>query len=230
MKFGVVVFPGSNCDEDLVYTMGDILHQDVVKLWHKDTDLQGCDFIFIPGGFSYGDYLRSGAIARFSPIMDEVIKHANKGGYVMGICNGFQILTEAGLLPGALMHNESRKFICKNTFIKPVSKSALPTRNLDFNKAYKIPIAHGEGNFYCSDEARKEIIQNDQILFRYCNAEGETTEESNPNGSMLNIAGITNKTKNVFGMMPHPERASDFELENTDGREIFESILSMVNA
>lgn len=230
MKFGVVVFPGSNCDEDLVYTLGDILHQDVVKLWHKDTDLQGCDFVFIPGGFSYGDYLRSGAIARFSPIMDEVIKHAGKGGYVMGICNGFQILTEAKLLPGALLHNESRKFICKNTFIKPVSKTALPTQNLDFNKAYKIPIAHGEGNFFCSDDTRKEIIQNDQILFRYCNAEGETTEESNPNGSMLNIAGITNKKKNVFGMMPHPERASDFELENTDGREIFESILSMVSA
>jgi len=230
MKFGVVVFPGSNCDEDLVYTLGDILHQNVVKLWHKDTDLQDCDFVFIPGGFSYGDYLRSGAIARFSPIMDEVIKHANKGGYVMGICNGFQILTEAKLLPGALLHNESRKFICKNTFIKPVSKTALPTQNLDFNKAYKIPIAHGEGNFFCSDDVRKEIIQNDQILFRYCNAEGETTEESNPNGSMLNIAGITNKKKNVFGMMPHPERASDFELENTDGREIFESILSMVSA
>ncbi len=230
MKFGVVVFPGSNCDEDLVYTLGDILHQDVVKLWHKDTDLQGCDFVFIPGGFSYGDYLRSGAIARFSPIMDEVIKHANKGGYVMGICNGFQILTEAKLLPGALLHNESRKFICKNTFIKPVSKSALPTQNLDFTKAYKVPIAHGEGNFFCSDEDRKEIIQNDQILFRYCNAEGETTEESNPNGSMLNIAGITNKKKNVFGMMPHPERASDFELENTDGREIFDSILSMLSA
>lgn len=230
MKFGVVVFPGSNCDEDLVYTLREILHQDVVKLWHKDTDLQGCDFIFLPGGFSYGDYLRSGAIARFSPIMNEVVRHANKGGYVMGICNGFQILTEANLLPGALLHNESRKFICKNTYIKPVSKTALPTRNLDFNKAYKIPIAHGEGNFYCSDDVRKELIQNDQILFRYCNADGETTEEANPNGSILNIAGITNKTKNVFGMMPHPERAADFELENTDGREIFESILSLVNA
>ncbi len=230
MKFGVVVFPGSNCDEDLVYTLGDILHQDVVKLWHKSSDLQGCDFIFLPGGFSYGDYLRSGAIARFSPIMNEVVRHANQGGYVMGICNGFQILCEAHLLPGTLMHNESRKFICKNTYIKPVSKSALPTQNLDFNKAYRIPIAHGEGNFYCNDEVRKELIQNDQILFRYCNAEGETTEESNPNGSMLNIAGITNKTKNVFGMMPHPERAADFELENTDGREIFESILSLVNA
>jgi phosphoribosylformylglycinamidine synthase len=148
----------------------------------------------------------------------------------MGICNGFQILCEAKLLPGALMHNESRKFVCKNVFLKPVSKSALPTKNLDFDKVYKVPIAHGEGNFYCGDEQRKEIIQNDQILFRYCNEDAETTEDANPNGSMLNIAGISNKSKNVFGMMPHPERAADFELENTDGREIFESILSMVNA
>jgi phosphoribosylformylglycinamidine synthase len=175
MKFGVVVFPGSNCDEDLVYTLRDILHQDVVKLWHKDTDLQGVDFVFIPGGFSYGDYLRSGAIARFSPIMDAVVEHANKGGYVMGICNGFQILCEAKLLPGALLHNESRKFICKNVFLKPVSKTALPTRGLDFAKAYKVPIAHGEGRFYATEEQMKEIIANDQILFRYCNEEGETT-------------------------------------------------------
>jgi phosphoribosylformylglycinamidine synthase len=230
MKFGVVVFPGSNCDQDLIYTLRDTLQQDVVKRWHKDHDLQGADFVFLPGGFSYGDYLRSGAIARFSPIMQEVIAHANRGGYVMGICNGFQILCEAKLLPGALMHNESRKFVCKNVFLKPVSKSALPTKNLDFDKVYKVPIAHGEGNFYCGDEQRKEIIQNDQILFRYCNEDAETTEDANPNGSMLNIAGISNKSKNVFGMMPHPERAADFELENTDGREIFESILSMVNA
>jgi phosphoribosylformylglycinamidine synthase len=228
MKFGVVVFPGSNCDEDLVYTLRDVLHQDVVKLWHKDTDLQGVDFVFLPGGFSYGDYLRSGAIARFSPIMNEVVAHAKKGGYVMGICNGFQILCEAQLLPGALLHNDTRKFICKNVFLKPVSKTALPTRALDFEKAYKVPIAHGEGKFFAPDDVRKEIIQNDQILFRYCNENGETTEESNPNGSMLNIAGICNKERNVFGMMPHPERAADFELENTDGREIFESILQLV--
>lgn len=230
MKFGVVIFPGSNCDEDMIHVLGHHLGQKVTKLWHKDHDLQGCDFIVLPGGFSYGDYLRSGAIARFSPIMNEVIAHANRGGYLMGICNGFQILCEAKLLPGALMHNESRKFVCKNVFLKPVSKSALPTKNLDFDKVYKVPIAHGEGNFYCGDEQRKEIIQNDQILFRYCNEDAETTEDANPNGSMLNIAGISNKSKNVFGMMPHPERAADFELENTDGREIFESILSMVNA
>jgi phosphoribosylformylglycinamidine synthase len=230
MKFGVVVFPGSNCDEDLVYTLQDILHQDVVKLWHKDTDLQKCDFVFLPGGFSYGDYLRSGAIARFSPIMDEVIKHANRGGYVMGICNGFQILCEAKLLPGALLHNTSRKFICKNVYLKPQSKLALPSQSLDFDKAYKIPIAHGEGNFYAPDEVLMEMDDNDQVMFRYCDVDGKITEESNPNGSIENIAGICNAQRNVFGMMPHPERAADFELENTDGREIFESILSLIKA
>jgi phosphoribosylformylglycinamidine synthase I len=230
MKFGVVVFPGSNCDEDLVYTLQDILHQDVVKLWHKDTDLQKCDFVFLPGGFSYGDYLRSGAIARFSPIMDEVVKHANRGGYVMGICNGFQILCEAKLLPGALLHNTSRKFICKNVYLKPQSKLALPSQNLDFDKAYKIPIAHGEGNFYAPDEVLMEMDDNDQVMFRYCDVDGKITEESNPNGSIENIAGICNLQRNVFGMMPHPERAADFELENTDGREIFESILSLIKA
>ncbi|MFN0030531.1 MAG: phosphoribosylformylglycinamidine synthase subunit PurQ [Flavobacteriales bacterium] len=230
MKFGVVVFPGSNCDEDLVYTLKDILHQDVVKLWHKDTDLQQCDFIFLPGGFSYGDYLRSGAIARFSPIMTEVIKHANKGGYLMGICNGFQILCEAHLLPGALLHNTSRKFICKNVYLKAQSKFALPSQNLEFDRAYKIPIAHGEGNFYAPDDVLMEMDDNDQVMFRYCDESGKITEESNPNGSVENIAGICNVNKNVFGMMPHPERASDFELENTDGREIFEGILSLVKA
>lgn len=230
MKFGVVVFPGSNCDQDLIYTLKDILHQDVVPLWHKDSDLQKCDFIFLPGGFSYGDYLRSGAIARFSPIMTEVIKHANKGGYLMGICNGFQILCEAGLLPGALLHNESRKFICKNVHLKAQSKFALPSQNLEFDRAYKIPIAHGEGNYYASDEVLMEMDDNDQVMFRYCEENGKITEESNPNGSVENIAGICNVNKNVFGMMPHPERAADFELENTDGREIFESILSVVNA
>jgi phosphoribosylformylglycinamidine synthase subunit PurQ / glutaminase len=230
MKFGVVVFPGSNCDEDLVYTLKDVMHQQVVKLWHKDTDLQNCDFVFLPGGFSYGDYLRSGAIARFSPIMDEVIKHANRGGYVMGICNGFQILCEAKLLPGALLHNSSRKFICKNVHLKAQSKFALPSQNLEFDKAYKIPIAHGEGNFFAPDDVLMEMDDNDQVMFRYCDADGKITEESNPNGSIENIAGICNLNRNVFGMMPHPERAADFELENTDGREIFESILSIVNA
>jgi phosphoribosylformylglycinamidine synthase len=206
------------------------MHQEVVKLWHKDTDLQKCDFVFLPGGFSYGDYLRSGAIARFSPIMTEIVKHANKGGYVMGICNGFQILCEAKLLPGALLHNTSRKFICKNVYLKAQSKLALPSQQLDFDKAYKIPIAHGEGNYFAPDEVLMEMDDNDQVMFRYCDVDGKITEECNPNGSIENIAGICNAKRNVFGMMPHPERAADFELENTDGREIFESILQIVNA
>ena len=226
MKFGVVVFPGSNCDEDLVYTLGDILNQEVVKLWHKDTDIQGCDFIMVPGGFSYGDYLRSGAIARFSPIMNEVIAHANRGGYVMGICNGFQILTEAKLLPGALLHNNSRKFICKNVFLKADNKSNMLTQSLSLETPFKVPIAHGEGKFFASADEIKKIEDNGQVLFRYCDEQGQVTEESNPNGALNNIAGVCNSSKNVFGMMPHPERASDFELTNTDGRLIFESLLS----
>lgn len=230
MKFGVVVFPGSNCDEDLVYTLGDILSQEVVKLWHKDTDIQGCDFIMVPGGFSYGDYLRSGAIARFSPIMNEVIAHANRGGYVMGICNGFQILTEAKLLPGALLHNTSRKFICKNVHLKADNNSSLLTQGLSLETTFKVPIAHGEGNFFASADEIKKIEDNGQVLFRYCDKLGNVTAESNPNGALNNIAGVCNATKNVFGMMPHPERASDFELTNTDGRLIFESLLSALPA
>jgi phosphoribosylformylglycinamidine synthase len=230
MKFGVVVFPGSNCDEDLVYTMGDILGQEVVKLWHKDTDIQGCDFIMVPGGFSYGDYLRSGAIARFSPIMNEVIAHANRGGYVMGICNGFQILTEAKLLPGALLHNTSRKFICKNVHLKADNNSTLLTQGLSLETTFKVPIAHGEGNFFASADEIKKIEDNGQVLFRYCDELGNVTAESNPNGALNNIAGVSNAAKNVFGMMPHPERASDFELTNTDGRLIFESLLSALPA
>lgn len=228
MKFGVVVFPGSNCDEDLVYALREGLDREVVKLWHKDHDLQGCDFIFLPGGFSYGDYLRSGAIARFSPIMNEVIAHANRGGYVMGICNGFQILCEAKLLPGALLHNTSRKFICKNVFIKPQSTTTIVTSGLDHTRAYQIPIAHGEGNYFASQDVIKSLNDNDQVLFRYCDSEGNVKEEANPNGSLQHIAGVSNQKKNVFGMMPHPERACDFELNNTDGKEIFESILSIV--
>jgi len=225
MKFGVVTFPGSNCDEDMVYVLENIMGQQVEKLWHKDTDLKGVDFVVLPGGFSYGDYLRSGAIAKLSPIMGEVIKHANKGGYVMGICNGFQILTESGLLDGALLHNNQQKFICKNTFIKPVSSSTVMTQGLDFKKSYKIPIAHGEGRFYAPEDMLKKIQDNDQIIFNYCAEDGSVNDESNPNGSLLNIAGITNAGKNVFGMMPHPERAADHLLSNEDGKEIFESLL-----
>jgi len=226
MKFGIVTFPGSNCDQDMVYVLQDLLGKEVVKLWHKDTDLQGVDMVVLPGGFSYGDYLRSGAIAKFSPIMNEVINHANKGGYVMGICNGFQILTESGLLEGALLHNNNQRFICKNVNLKAVSSSAAITKDLNSNATFKIPIAHGEGRFHASDDTLKSLQDNDQILFSYCDEEGNINEESNPNGSLLNIAGITNKTKNVFGMMPHPERAADPFLANTDGLAIFNSILS----
>jgi len=224
MKFGVVTFPGSNCDEDMVYVLQDILGQKVEKLWHKDTDLKGVDFVVLPGGFSYGDYLRSGAIAKLSPIMGEVINHANKGGYVMGICNGFQILTESGLLDGALLHNDNQKFICKNTFIKPASNSGAITNGL-VDRAYKIPIAHGEGRFFAPEDTLKKLQDNEQIIFQYCDAEGNVDLASNPNGSLLNIAGITNANKNVFGMMPHPERAADHLLANEDGKAIFESLL-----
>ncbi len=225
MKFGVVIFPGSNCDHDILYALKKILKQDVVALWHKDKDLQGCDFIFLPGGFSYGDYLRSGAIARFSPIMELVIEYANKGGYLMGICNGFQILCEARLLPGTLLHNDNQKFICKNIFITPVAKKTFPTQFLTPATALKIPIAHGEGRYYADAKTIKDLVKHDQILFKYCDAQGQTTAEANPNGSLENIAGICNKQRNVFGMMPHPERAADMELSNADGRLILSSIV-----
>lgn len=225
MKFGVVTFPGSNCDEDMVYVLNDLLGQKVIKLWHKDTDLQDVDFVVLPGGFSYGDYLRSGAIAKLSPIMVEVIKHADRGGYVLGVCNGFQILTESGLLEGALLNNSNQRFICKNVFIKPVSLSAAITQGLNQEYAYKIPIAHGEGRYYASNDVIQKIEDNDQVLFRYSNSEGEITEDANPNGALHNIAGITNPSKNVFGLMPHPERASDSILGNEDGKKIFESLL-----
>jgi len=230
MKFGVITFPGSNCDQDMIHVLKDILGQEVEELWHKDTDLKGCDAVVLPGGFSYGDYLRSGAIARFSPVMTAVIEHANKGGFVLGVCNGFQILCESGLLPGALLHNNNQKFICKNVYLKPESNSAKLTEHLDQKKAYKIPIAHGEGRFHASDAVMKELNDNDQILFRYCDAAGDVNAESNPNGALENIAGITNKTKNVFGMMPHPERAADSNLSNVDGKAIFESWLGLVTA
>ena len=226
MKFGVVTFPGSNCDQDMIYVLKDLLGQQVEHLWHKDTDLKKVDMVIIPGGFSYGDYLRSGAIAKFSPIMTEVIQHANRGGYVMGICNGFQILTEAGLLEGALLHNNTQKFICKNVFLKPGSSTAAPSMDLESSQAFKIPIAHGEGRFFASADALKSIQDNDQVMFQYCDEQGIVSEEANPNGSLHAIAGITNKSKNVFGMMPHPERAADAHLGNKDGLALFESILN----
>jgi phosphoribosylformylglycinamidine synthase len=225
MKFGVIIFPGSNCDMDMLYVLEKIMKQDVVKLWHKDTDLQEVDFIVLPGGFSYGDYLRSGAIAKFSPIMKEVVGFANAGGYVMGICNGFQILTESGLLPGALLHNTSHKFICKNTCLKVISKNTLITNKYG-NKTIKIPIAHAEGKYFADEKTLKSLIDNDQILFKYSNLNGNINHKVNPNGSLMNIAGVCNKERNVFGMMPHPERACDIELNNQDGMLLFESIIN----
>lgn len=225
MKFGVVTFPGSNCDEDMVYVLEDVLNQSVERLWHKDTDLKGADFIVLPGGFSYGDYLRSGAIAKLSPIMSSVIEHANKGGYVLGICNGFQVLTETGLLDGALLHNDSQKFICKNIELKPANNNSVITKDLSLDKTYTIPIAHGEGRFFAADDTIKKIQDNNQVLFHYCEENGEVTREVNPNGSINNIAGIRNEKGNVMGMMPHPERAADITLGNTDGTALFESML-----
>ncbi len=229
MKFGVVVFPGSNCDQDLVHCLEQNTKQEVVKLWHKDHDLQSCDMIFLPGGFSYGDYLRSGAIARFSPIMQNVISFANNGGFVMGVCNGFQILCEAGLLPGALIRNTNMKFTCENVYLKTISNNSLVTSELNKDQTLKIPIAHGEGRFYADETTLGILNQNDQVLFKYCDRNGEINSESNPNGSLQNIAAITNSTRNVFGMMPHPERAALPELFNIDGLGIFESIMSDIN-
>lgn len=225
MKFGVVTFPGSNCDQDMIYVLEEIMNQRVERLWHKDTDLKGADFIVLPGGFSYGDYLRSGAIAKLSPIMGSVIKHANNGGYVLGICNGFQVLTESGLLDGALLHNNSQKFICKNIELKAPNNASVINKDLSLDRTYTIPIAHGEGRFYAKDDTIKRIQDNDQILFQYCTDEGVVDESANPNGSIHNIAGIRNEKGNVMGMMPHPERAADEVLANTDGQALFSSIL-----
>ena len=227
MKCGVVTFPGSNCNHDMMYALGNILGQEVVELWHKDTDTQNCELIVLPGGFSYGDYLRSGAIARFSPIMDAVINHANKGGLLLGICNGFQILCESGLLPGALLHNNNQKFICKNVYLTPSSKTAGLTKDLTQGKAYKIPIAHGEGRYFADDDTIQSLFDQDQVLFQYCNQDGIINDEFNPNGSVQNIAGVANTAKNVMGMMPHPERAVDELLGNQDGVALFESLINL---
>jgi phosphoribosylformylglycinamidine synthase I len=230
MKFGVVIFPGSNCDEDIIHVLENVMGQQVVRLWHKDHDLQGAEFIVLPGGFSFGDYLRSGAIARFSPIMQEVIQFAAKGGKVLGICNGFQILAEAGLVPGALLHNKNRKFICRNIHMVAQTTNSLVTSQIDPQRALKIPIAHGEGNYFADADTLKALNDNDQVLFRYSDEAGNVTDEANPNGSAENIAGVCNINRNVFGFMPHPERAADPILANQDGLAIFESILSLAKA
>lgn len=231
MKFGVVVFPGSNCDDDIVHVLGDVMGQQVVKLWHKETELTGFgpgDCVVLPGGFSYGDYVRAGAIARFSPIMQAVKVFAEQDGYVFGVCNGFQILCEAGLLPGVLLRNANQQFICKNVWLRPVTRKSPITADLDLQRPLKIPIAHAEGRFYADEKTLDALEQNDQVLFRYCTPTGEVTAEANPNGAARNIAGICNAQRNVFGMMPHPERASEAILGNADGRGLFESLLQAV--
>ena len=227
--FGVIVFPGSNCDHDAYHAMKHVLGCETKFLWHKDTDLTGIDFLIVPGGFSYGDYLRSGAIARFSPIMQEVIKFANAGGPVMGICNGFQILLEAGLIPGAMMHNHKLRFVCKNVNIRCETTDSLFTGGLGKGQVFDIPVSHGEGNYFIDQDGLKSLQDNDQVLFRYSDATGNLTEEANFNGSIDNIAGITNTGRNVLGMMPHPERAMEKILGSEDGKPIFESILNSLS-
>lgn len=226
MKYGVVVFPGSNCDRDTLFAIEDILKQEAQVLWHKDSDLGDVDCVIIPGGFSYGDYLRSGALARFSPIMSAVSDFVKQGGSVLGICNGFQVLCEAGLLPGVLRPNAQKRFVCKNTYLLPEVKANLPTCSLNPSKSLQIPIAHGEGCYYADRDTLANMRKNNQILFRYCNEEGVVREEANPNGSVDNIAGICDKNHRVIGMMPHPERACNAEQGNTDGLEILSSIFS----
>lgn len=223
-KFGVVVFPGSNCDYDAYYAMKKVLGYDAEFLWHKDTDLKNSDVIILPGGFSYGDYLRTGAIARFSPIMDSVHSFAENGGIVMGICNGFQILLEIGLLPGVMLQNVSLKFVCKDVYLRIENNDTIFTKDIH-QKTIKIPVKHGEGNYFADDETLKSLEENSQILFRYSSNEGEVAEVYNPNGASKNIAGIINKRQNVMGLMPHPENACDPVLRKTDGALIFKSVV-----
>ena len=227
-KFGIVVFPGSNCDHDTYYVLKKILDLDVNFLWHKQATLENCDVIILPGGFSYGDYLRTGAIARFSPIMNEVIKFANNGGYVFGICNGFQILLEAGLLPGVMIKNESLNFVCKDVYLKIENKETVFTKGINGKSALKIPVAHGEGNYFADERTLQELEDNNQIAFKYCSNDGSIINEANPNGSVMNIAGIINKQGNVMGMMPHPERSSDSVLGKTDGSLIFRAMVNNI--
>ncbi len=229
MKFGIIVFPGSNCDRDMMHALRDDLQQEIVMLWHKDRDLSMFttdDCIVLPGGFSYGDYLRCGALARFSPMMEQVVEFANKGGKVLGVCNGFQILCEAGLLPGVLLQNDHQKFVCKNVYIKSENNSNLVGQNVG-EKVLKIPVAHGEGRYHADADTLKRLNDKKQIVFRYCNELGEVHISANPNGAINNIAGICNEGRNVFGMMPHPERACSEALHNTDGRGILQALSRM---
>ncbi|MDP2302699.1 MAG: phosphoribosylformylglycinamidine synthase subunit PurQ [Ignavibacteria bacterium] len=225
VKFGIVVFPGSNCDHDAYFSVKHILGYEAEFLWHKDHSIKNSDVIILPGGFSYGDYLRSGAIAKLSPLMQEVINFAEGGGIVIGICNGFQILTESGLLPGVLLKNESLKFVCKDVYLKVINANSAFT-NLLNKEILNIPIAHGEGNYFADEKTLEELNKNNQIVFKYSDNVGNLNSESNPNGSVDNIAGIINKRGNILGMMPHPERVCNPILGNTDGTSIFRSVVN----
>lgn len=225
MKFGVVVFPGSNCDADCYHVIRDVLEQPVDYIWHREKEIKGYDALILPGGFSYGDYLRTGAIARFSPVMPAVMDFADRGGLIIGICNGFQILLEAGLLPGAMLRNRSLTFICKPVWLKVQNENTPFTNQLQKEEVLQIPIAHGEGNYFCDPSTLQSLRENRQILFTYCGPGGEEEEVYNPNGSLANIAGICNRRGNVLGMMPHPERCSEEVLGGTDGLRIFTSML-----
>jgi len=225
MKFGVIIFPGSNCEHDVYHMVGKVLRQPVEFIWHQSRDLSGCDAIVVPGGFSYGDYLRTGAIARFSPVMKSVGQFAAKGGLVLGICNGFQILLEAELLPGAMLKNKGLKYVCQHVSIRVESTSTPFTSGLEKGQVLSIPIGHMEGNYFVEDETLRELVENQQVIFRYSTPEGEISEAANPNGSLSNIAGICNRSRNVLGMMPHPERASEPLLRCSDGLMIFDSMV-----
>lgn len=225
MNFAVILFPGSNCEVDCVHVIKEVLQEPVTTVWHKDTDLSQFDAVILPGGFSYGDYLRCGAIARFSPIMDAVIAHAKAGKPVLGICNGFQILTECGLLPGVLLRNQSLQFICEDRFIRVENNQTMYTSLYTKNQVLRIPIAHAEGNYYADPETIAALEAENRVVFRYCDAQGNPTPESNPNGAIHNIAGIINEEGNVLGMMPHPERLSEVILGGDDGLALFQSML-----
>src|SRR5262245_55850525 len=227
MKFGVVIFPGSNCDHDCYYVIESVIGKPVEFIWHQDTSLRGFDAVILPGGFAYGDYLRTGALAKFSPVMRSVKEFADKGGMVIGICNGFQILCEAGLLPGALLRNVGMKYVCKFLHLRTETTNTPFTNTLSKGQLLHIPIGHGDGNYFADADVLKRIEDNDQVAFRYVTAGGQVTQEANPNGSLNNIAGIVNEGRNVLGMMPHPDRSSESILGSSDGRLIFES---MVNA
>ncbi|MEM9929205.1 MAG: phosphoribosylformylglycinamidine synthase subunit PurQ [Bacteroidota bacterium] len=232
MKFGVILFPGSNCDDDMMHVLGSVMGRETIKLWHKDEhaldNFTTDDCVIVPGGFSYGDYVRAGAVARFSPIMKSVIDFANRGGYVFGICNGFQILCEAGLLPGALLRNRDQKFIAKNCYLRTETSDAAVTSHLEVGQVINIPIAHAEGRYFADEATIADLMANDQVLFRYTDGAGEATPEANINGSTQNIAGICNAKRNVFGMMPHPERASEELVGNTDGRAVFAGLIEVM--